>query len=76
MTFNVTFYGSNADGKRQRIGRGTVDAESPQVALKAAHDLLGKAEPDVRARVSEIRVEQGTAGFRWSKGGKGKTAKK
>jgi hypothetical protein len=68
MTFNVTFYGANADGKRQRVGRGTLDADTPSIALQGAHALLAKADADVRGRVTEIRVEQGTAGFRWSKG--------
>lgn len=74
MTYNVNFYGPK-DGKRQRVGRGVVEASDAMGALKAAHDLIGKAPPDVRNRITETRVEQATAGFRWSGTGKPKTAK-
>ena len=77
MTYNVTFYGTSTEGKRQRVARGSVEAADPMGAMKSAHDLLGKAEADARGRVNEIRVEQATSGgFRWTKSKSKTTARK
>lgn len=68
MQYDVSFYGPKPDGKRQRIGRGSVDAPNASAALKAAHDLLGKAPADVQKRVNETRIaETSTDSFRWTK---------